>query len=306
MPSCVCLSGMAARRVLPILAMIATVQAFAPNLASVRRAVLARFDVSTTRMSATRPRGEQCSSHPGDGAMGIHLDGTAYPLSSTALAVQAFFLTAPASACPVAAFASRRTAIAAVASTLSILGSPVQPATAAQGAVRGEGIISRINEPTLKRVEGARLEDEDIFYPRYCQSLPPKVDLKKQREREREKKGWNRRGGREARGWGVGARASFRERGAARLRFGWNCVCRFALGDEERRALSPTFSSLSARSEGMQRAVKIKFKIGGEAATTSRAFPPLVHTTGRSAHPLECSANFASRLAGEFRRRAED
>jgi len=95
---------------------------------------------------------------------------------------------APASACPFAAFASRRTAIAAVASTLSILGSPVQPATAAQGVVRGEEIISRINEPTLKRVEGARLEDEDIFYPRYCQSLPPKVGLKgKEREREKRK-----------------------------------------------------------------------------------------------------------------------
>jgi hypothetical protein len=171
--------------------------------------------------------------------------------------------------------------------------------------VRGEEIISRINEPTLKRVEGARLEDEDIFYPRYCQSLPPKVGLKgKEREREKRKGETEEEAGKQGGGGGGQGRVS--ERGAARLRFGWNRVCRFALGDEERRALSPTFFSLSATSEGMKRAVKIKLKIGGEAATTSRAFPPLVHTTGRSAHPLERSANFASRLAGEFRRRAED
>ena len=33
--------------------------------------------------------------------------------------------------------------------------------------VRGDWIAARFAEPNLKRVESAKLEDDDIYYPRY-------------------------------------------------------------------------------------------------------------------------------------------
>lgn len=83
-------------------------------------------------------------------------------------------------------------------STLSLLGYPVAPAAAAQAVDKGRGmwIVPRINEPTLKRIEGARLEDEDIFYPRFFPSLPISLEIMKgRRRRERGRRKGKGKGG---------------------------------------------------------------------------------------------------------------
>jgi hypothetical protein len=314
--------GMTARRVLPILAMIATAQAFAPNSASAHRAASTRFAVSTTRMSATRPRGEQCSSHPGDGAVGMPLDGTACPLSPTALAEQAFF----SSRCPpllsllqllrAAAWLSRpsprRSPSSAPISSL-----PLQPRAWQGERESSRGSTSRSSSASRGPDSRTRTYSIPGIPTRSVQELPEsRTEKERVSERERERKAEEETG---KQGGRKGPSASSREVcstaeiqlescmpvSSGRRREGGAPLLLSPLSPLSLSPSLPPFPpSLSIAR--MKRAVRMKLKNGGEAATKSRAFPPLVHTTGRSAHPPERSAIFASRLAGELRRRAED